>query len=418
MLARMTSPSGAPVADGGRTGARLLAPAIVVAGLCGYAITWFIPRAVGFATYADFAVFWGLLFFVVAVLSGVQQEITRASRRVESMPAASVGRARPFPAAAASGAAVLLVLGASAPIWGTAVFPSSPGLAAPVAVGAAAYLAVAVSYGMLYGLGRWRVLASLMMIEALGRLAGVVVVIVAGAGISAAAWVTSLAYLLALATQIPQLRRAGRVVVLDVAYLRLLRNTLNTVVASASLGLMVSGLPFLMGLADPRRSAILGSFVVVVTFSRAPIVIVLMALQSFILVNFRRDQVDLTRLVRRLVAIVVAGAGLLAVASYLLGPWAFELLFGLPSGLPAWIYPSMVGSSALVGVCTILGSMLLAQDRHRVYAMGWAIGAVLTIGAFVLPGGLLADTLLATLVGPAATLMAQTAALLSKPQRS
>ena len=48
--------------------------------MAGYIITWLVPWQVGFSAYSSFAIFRSLLFFIVSALSGIQQEVTRATR--------------------------------------------------------------------------------------------------------------------------------------------------------------------------------------------------------------------------------------------------------------------------------------------------------------------------------------------------
>ena len=57
----------------------LIVAATGIVGIAGYVITWLVPAVIGVAPYAVFAVFWSFIFLVAAALSGIQQEVTRAT---------------------------------------------------------------------------------------------------------------------------------------------------------------------------------------------------------------------------------------------------------------------------------------------------------------------------------------------------
>lgn len=57
--------------------------AALVSGLAGLIVTWIVAAIAGPSVYAEFAVFWALLFFMVSVLFGVQQETARGVAAIE-----------------------------------------------------------------------------------------------------------------------------------------------------------------------------------------------------------------------------------------------------------------------------------------------------------------------------------------------
>ena len=72
--------------------------ATAIAGGCGYIVTAVVGATRPADEYADFGVFWATLYLVIAALSGVQQEVTRATRPVSvamTRPATPVARRAP-----------------------------------------------------------------------------------------------------------------------------------------------------------------------------------------------------------------------------------------------------------------------------------------------------------------------------------
>ncbi|MCU1443148.1 MAG: hypothetical protein JWQ59_1298, partial [Cryobacterium sp.] len=64
------------------TGFTRILVATAIAGIAAYVVTWVVPRIIGGVDYKVFAVFWASMYLVVTALSGIQQEVTRATRPV------------------------------------------------------------------------------------------------------------------------------------------------------------------------------------------------------------------------------------------------------------------------------------------------------------------------------------------------
>ena len=168
------------------SGIALVGSSTIVAGLIGYVITWLVPRQIGFDKYADFASFWAFVFLLVATLSGIQQEITRATSR--RMPRDNSNRpVWLFAASISFSSAICIVL--SALLWVHAVFPQDRwALVWPLALGTASYVFVAVVTGTLYGLARWRRLFAIVVCEALVRLVSVAAAAQLSSDVTVLAW--------------------------------------------------------------------------------------------------------------------------------------------------------------------------------------------------------------------------------------
>lgn len=378
--------------DDARAGLRAILLATAIAGVASYLVTWFVPRVIGFADYATFAVFWAALYLVVGTLSGIQQEVTRATVPHVS---ATANRARNFALTAAAVTFVLVLVVASATEY-----------ALPLAVATASYALVAVVAGSLYGLGRWRAVAALILVDSLLRLVAMLITVLVTDEIVALAWAAAVPFGLALVIVWPFVRRTvvGKAQ-LDVGYRRLSWNVLRTLVAAASTGVMVSGFPLLLGLTSPGADpALLGLYILAATLVRAPLVVVAMSLQSYFLVQFRDAASTASRRFRLILAsIAVAGLALAGIA-WLIAPAVFGWLFPGEPTPEGWFVAALVISSALVAAMFVSGAAVLARAQHFAYSAGWVVGAVVTIVALLVPLDLATRTIVALLAGPAAGL--------------
>jgi len=404
-----------PAPAAGRSGLVIILAATAIAGVASYVVTWFVPRVIGFADYAAFAVFWSALYLVVGTLSGLQQEVTRATLPTTSR---AVNRARNFGAIVALVTlAAVLVTGL---LWAGVVFPERGfALVVPLAVGTASYAIVAVLGGTLFGLAEWRSAAALVMADALLRFVAILIVLLFTHDIVALAWAAAVPFGLAVVVLWPFIRSSvvGRAQ-LDVGYRRLTWNVSRTLLAAASTGVMVSGFALLLGLTSPGADpAILGLYILASTLVRAPLVVVAGALQGYLLVGFRDAPAAASRRFL-LIQLGVAGAGVvLAGLGWLLGPAVFAFLFPGEPVPDGWFVAALVLSSALVAAMFVSASAVLARSQHFAYTAGWVTGAVVTIGVLLLPIDFGTRTVLALLAGPAAGLLVHIAGLVASRLR-
>lgn len=377
--------------------------ATIIGGVAGYVITWLVPRAVGFAEYAEFAVFWGFLFLMVSALSGIQQEVTRATR-----PATTGSMTRALIFGAVVSVAVLALILGTAPLWVEAVFPTTSwALVLPAAIGAASYVGVAVVGGALYGLAQWGAVFWLISTEALLRLVAVGAILLFSNDIVVIAWAVALPFPLTLILLsrllFPKIWKRAE---LDVDSRQLTWNVVRTIAAAASMGVLISGMPMLLGIAAGGESKeLVGLVIITITFTRAPLIVVMMALQSYFIVLFKNAGSAFWKTYLTLSGAVVLGGGVLGLLGFLVGPWVFSLLF------PGEIVPSaefvstMVVSSALVALLCLSSPAVLVRSQHFVYTAGWIVAAVTTVVILALPIAFMARVVLALFLGPAAGLL-------------
>ena len=390
----------------------LIVAATGLVGIAGYLITVWVPNLIGFGPYATFAVFWAFIFLVAAALTGVQQEITRGTQARIPGDDTRSGQAGKF-ALLASIAVLVLVLG-TAPLWQAAVFPDHGwALVVPLAVGAASYVPLAVLSGSLYGVSHWKALFALISIEGLLRLVLVIAAAYLNPEAATFAWAIAIPFPVAVLAVWPFAR--GRVIGktrLDVSLPQLTWNVARTIIAAAAMGLMISGFPLILQLTSPGEpDGVMGLVIATATLTRAPLIVVGMALQSFLIVFFRSRAARFWRTLLMLESAVVVIGLVLAVLGYLLGPAIFEFAFPNEDVPANWLIGTFVLSSALVGALCVSAPAVLSRNAHSAFSAGWIVAAVTTIGCLLLPISFVEKTVLALLVGPSAGVLVHAAYL-------
>jgi len=404
---------------GKHSGVLLILTATGVAGAASYVVTWLVPNQIGLAHYALFAVFWSFLYLIVGTLSGIQQEVARGTRPTAEGNRPPVARVGPFAAVAAL--VVFLLVLSSAPAWLTGLFPVDGwSLAWPLAVGASSYVIVAALAGSLYGISRWVPVAMMVGVDALLRLAAVGVTLTLTRDVVALAWAVVIPFPGTLLLLWFFIRRsiAGRAE-LDVGYRPLAWNIARTLLAAASTSAMVSGFPVLLGLTSPGAPrSVIGLLILVITLTRAPLIIVAMSLQSYFIVTFRSHTESFWRTFLRLQFLVLGGGIALAIAGWAIGPRVFAFLFPNQVRLDGSLISVLVISSALVAALCISAPAVLARGQHLTYAAGWVNAAVVTVISLALPLELTTRTVLALLAGPFSGLVIHGFALILAKGRS
>lgn len=397
----------------GPNGALVILLATAIGGGAAYLLQIIAGVALGTAAYASFAVFWSALYLLVSALSGVQQEVARATYPLGAAePSGRVPVVRNF--TVASAALVVVVLTGSAWLWTGAVFPANGwSLVPPLVLGVAAYLVVAAISGVLYGLSFWTAAAAMTIVDGLLRFGVVGGMLLFTRDSVVLAWGVALPFVIAPVI-LWWFIRAGVVgrFGIDVGPKELGWNVARTVAAAAATGVMVSGLPLMIqATGDTVSPDAFGSLTYAITLTRAPIVIVVLALQSYLVVVFRTHAAAVVGWVVRLSAVVLAASAVLALLAWWLGPWVLSLLFGRPDVLAGGTIALLVATAGLVGVLCVTGAATLSRAQHGAFAGGWIIAAIVMVGALLLPTGLHERTILALTIGPLAGLIVQCIAL-------
>lgn len=393
-------------------GFQLILAATAISGIAGYLVTWFVYRQIGAAAYATFAIFWAALFLVVGGLSGIQQEITRATRPLPPESLQQRNAAKTFGVALAVVIFVLIL--ATASLWATAVFRDLGwSLVWPLAVGSACYVLVATLAGSLYGLSNWRPLAAMIVADGVLRLLLLVVVLAMTQDPVVLAWAVALPFPLVILLLWPFLRAglAGQGVI-DVGFKALSWNVSRTVLASISSAVLISGFPLVLGVfGRAEQPALLGELIFVITLVRAPLIIIAMSLQSYFVVQFRDQITGGWKLFLQAQGVITGGGAAIAVLGWFFGPVVFGWVSGQPVTLSGTYFAILVASSALVASLCVSGPAVLARSQHVQYSVGWVVAAIATVGIMMLPVDFQPKVALTLILGPVAGLVVHLGAL-------
>lgn len=371
-----------------RSGIAYILGATALAGGLGYVIQAVVPAFTTTGDYVAFTVFWSAVYLVVAAIAGVQQEVTRAARPRADGPSGRRELLR-FGAGVATLFAVVVI--ATSWLWAPSAFGNAAaGLIAPLAVAAAAYALVATLSGVFYGARRWRAAAGLTVSDAGLRLLATMLALALGAGIVGLGWAVAVPFALAVALMwLVSGRRAVDDVELDVSVRGLARNSASTVGGSLATGVMISGLPLLLGItARSLGESDLAALILVITLTRAPLVIPLLALQSYLVVTFRDAPEHAARRTLTWGAALLGTTAVLAAAGAFVGPWIIDLIYSGRYDLPASVYAGVIAGAGLTAALCLTGAGALASGRHGLYVGGWAIASgSLVVALLVAPAG-------------------------------
>ncbi|WP_018190063.1 MULTISPECIES: lipopolysaccharide biosynthesis protein [unclassified Leifsonia] len=367
-------------------------------------VTWRVFTETGPAGYGVFAVFWSALFLVVGILFGLQQESTRATAQTIVAPEGPRTRTSLW----MLGGLVALVTGvlaiASSSLWAPPTLgAANAGLAWLVAAGAALNCLLAVGSGVMAGAGMWRQLAAVVTLDGIIRVTGVTAVLAVTDDIVALAVAVILPFPVALGivflTAPRTLIEKARV---GFSLSALIANTGRTMLAASATAVLINGFPLILSFfAGPDNHAELGSLVLAVTLTRAPILVPLTALSSFLVSRFSHHPESMGRTLGLLMAAITVAILVLCGAAWLWGEPVMHLVFGSGFDLSAGVLVALIASSGLIGALFVSGSAVLAQNRHALYALGWVVASVVTLAMLFVPLPLAGRSALALALGPA-----------------
>lgn len=387
-------------------GAASMAAAALVSALSGYVVLMIVAHRLTPAQNADFLVFWSLLFAVIAVLGGLQQEATRAVGTAEL--AAAAGRppwgVHVLPIGLAIGSALAVVVAVLSPLWRPALLGPDGGwgVVAVLCLAAAFYSGHLTVVGNLAGERRWSTSATLIGGESTLRLllVGVAALASAGlAGLELAAAASTVCWLVMLPLS-RNLRRATHARG-DVPVYLLVPRVFQTMLAAVGSAALVVGFPTILRLSsNVTEWATAAPLVLAISLTRAPLLIPLTAFQGVAIAAFldpgRKRLVALLRLVGGIAGIGVLGAVLAAG----FGPWLMAAFFGPDYRVSGVVLAGLTLDAIALAVLTMTGAGVLALARHWVYATGWLTAAAVSLGVLFLPLSLTNRSVVSLAVGP------------------
>ncbi|MEP7792647.1 hypothetical protein [Sanguibacter sp. 25GB23B1] len=376
----------------------------IVAAASGLLVLFVATRALSPQDNATFIAFWSFLFALFGLLSGVQNETTRAVRNSLQAPDADqTGRPRALSSGLLVGALLAVAVVATSPAWAPTLFGDhAVALVAATCFGAVAFAGHCSLAGALSGLGRWESYSLLVGTEAAVRL-GLVVVASAPAtgllGIQVASAVAAGIWLL-LILVMPSLRTAASSRA-DVGLRTFAANVGRSMIASASSATIVVGFPIAL-LITSETSVYKASapLLLAISLTRAPLLIPLASYQGVAITHFlenrHRGVAVLARTAGAVLAVAVVGAGLAAAA----GPWIMRSVFGADYDVASAILASLTLAAGLLAVLTLTGAAVLALGHHTAYATGWVVASVVSIGVLLLPFAIETRAITSLMAGP------------------
>lgn len=387
-------------AESAAAGLRKILLATAVAGALGYVIQLAAPALVdNDANYVTFSVYWSTLYLFVAALSGVQQEITRAAHPAAGTPGSPVLRQFTLIAATVS----VIVVAVLAMLFGASILPGPTGvLAGSLSVGVVGYLLVAVLSGVLYGLRLWTAVAAITVLDVAIRALLVIGGLYAGWSPEWIAVAVSVPFGAAFViVWLAVRRRVVGAFRLDVGLGSLLAHVGGTVAAAAAMGLMMNGLPMLLGISTGAAdTSALAGVILAITLTRAPIVVPLLALQSYLISLLRGGGSLVRRRILIALAIGVVVGAILSLVAAIIGPWAISTVSAGRSEVDATMMAAIAAGAALVAMMCVTGPALLAARRHTEYVLGWVVSAALTVVCLFTPISLEPRLVLTLLLPP------------------
>lgn len=125
-----------------------------------------------------------------------------------------------------------------------------------------------------------------------------------------------------------------------------------------------------------------------------------------------RGELDRVRATLRRILLAVAAIGIPGVvASFLVGPWAVQVLFGADVRLSGAVVGLLGVSTVGLMVGQVLQPGLVALGRHQVVTIAWGAGAVVLVTILALPGGALRAGVTGQLGGAAVVVVIMLVAL-------
>jgi O-antigen/teichoic acid export membrane protein len=404
---------GATASPVARGGVARVAVATAVTAACGYAVLYLAARNLEPAGFSVFAVFWGAFGLVTGAANGLLQEATREVRVVGGAHGAPGPSTQPMRVAAGVGVAAAAVVALTCPLWAPHVFAQQRALSvALLAVGLAGFCMHATLLGMFAGAGRWSHYGSLMVIDAVIRVAIAAAAFLQGWGLVGYLWATvggAVAWLLVLAGS-PAARRVAHMSTAG-GVRGFLRGAAHSIAAAGAGAILVMGFPVLLKATSADLGAAGGVVILAVTLTRAPLLVPMTAMQGNLIAYFVDRRTARLRALLAPTAVIAAVGAVGVVAAYLVGPWLLRAAFGpeyqTTGALLAWL----TAGAAMIALLTLTGAATVAAALHRAYALGWVGATAAAALLLCLPLGLEARTVVALLCGPLMGIAVHVAAL-------
>ncbi len=387
-------------------------------------LTWLLQVAVGRVlgpeSYAALMVVWGLVMLEIGVLLGLQQEVARAvasQQRDQEQPHA--GGSRVVDLGLRVGLVGALAWLLTSPVWGERLFGVHwLSMSVAMALGCVGYSVYAVVNGTLAGRELWSDYALSIATDAALRLVLVLPVMLLGIGLAGQSWALNAA---ALAWVLLLVRSGFRNAVtarVPGSLGTLAGGATHAMVATGCSAVLISGFPVLLRLTSngplgPEAGVLLAAVVA----TRGPLLLPLSAFQALLLTRLVLNRDRVWSILGRLLGLVVGVTLVGMLGAYVLGPLLLRLLYGGQFRIQPGPLALLVLAAGLIAAQTLTGAALMAQGRHRLFAAGWLVSALVVVALLSLDLSVTARSALALNVGPLVGMTVNLCSLASQPRR-
>jgi O-antigen/teichoic acid export membrane protein len=376
--------------------------ATALTAFCGYAVVYLAARDLAPAGFSVFGVYWGTFGLVTSATNGLMQETTRETRGEPDLKLALGGHVRPVHVAGIVGVVAAIVIAVSSPLWSTHVFAEDRWLSVGLlSVGLAGFCVHSALMGTLASANYWSQYGTLMVSDALIRVIVAAVAVVIGWGLAGFLWATAagaVAWTLMLMFSPITRARARLSTPGDLA--TFLRGTAHSVTAALASGVLVMGFPVLLKLTSNQFGAQGGVIILLVTMTRAPLLVPMGGMQSNLIAHFVDKRAERLRALLAPAAVlgVIGAVGVPTAA--LLGPWLLHVGFGPGYNASGQLLGWLTLAAVVLAMLALTGNAVVAAALHRAYSLGWVGATVASTLLLLLPVTLEARTVIALACGP------------------
>jgi O-antigen/teichoic acid export membrane protein len=387
--------------------------ATAVTALCGYLVLYLAARDLDPAGFSIFGVFWGAFGLVTGAANGLLQEATREVRSARYATLSPGPQTHPLRVAAVIGVVSGLVIAGSAPLWAGHVFVEARLLSVVLlSVGLAGFCLHATLLGMLAGAGRWTQYGSLMVTDAVLRVAVAAATFALSWGLVGYLWATvcgAVAWLVMLVAS--PTTRAAAVLVAYGDTATFLRGAAHAIAAAGASAILVMGFPVLLKATSGDLGATGGVVILAVTLTRAPLLVPLTAMQGNLIAHFVDQRAERMRALVGPTAVVLGLGAVGVAAAWLAGPWLLRVGFGADYRADGALLAWLTAAAVSIALLTLTGAATVAAAMHRAYSLGWIGATVASTLLLLLPLELSTRTVVALLCGPLVGIVVHLAAL-------
>lgn len=369
----------------------------------------------------EFLTFWALVFGIIGIVAGIQQESTRAVgayklkvKNIKNTDGIKNG-ANIILVSGIIGAIIAILIIATSPLWGFKNLPTeTEKVIILISITTFLYALHFSLSGSSAGLERWYIFSGLGGGEAIWRIIAMFVISFTTGNL----WgfevaVISPAILWVLLALFTQGGREAFKAKADVSALPLARRIFLAMGSSLASAVLMMGFPVIIKSVEGQNlstnhTALLGMLFLAISICRSPIMIPLQAFQGFAVSSFLKQRHRPIAVMLKPSVILLAIGFFGAIVAWFIGPWLFRLLYP-PKPEEIYVYnqyltgellASLVFASAVLALLVLSGTAVIAIDSHRFYVLGWVTAAIVAILLLLLPLNIVSRVLVALYVGP------------------